>query len=104
CDSACDLEPNDPNCSGSVPADGCIWVNADCDVERQTGVPTGVDGKECLIHWLIGSAPPPPNMRLAARENQVDILWDNRSQTTPDLRLNVLDFESYRIWRADNWK
>jgi hypothetical protein len=42
-------------------------------------------------------------MRLIARENQVDILWDNRSETTPDLRLNIIDFESYRVWRADNW-
>jgi hypothetical protein len=49
------------------------------------------------------TAPPPPNMRLIAKENQVDILWDNRSETTQDLRLNVVDFESYRIWRADNW-
>jgi hypothetical protein len=42
-------------------------------------------------------------MRVVTRENQVDILWDNRSETTPDLRLGIIDFESYRIWRADDW-
>jgi hypothetical protein len=33
----------------------------------------------------------------------VHVFWDNESETTPDVRLNTIDFESYRIWRADNW-
>ncbi len=45
----------------------------------------------------------PRRMRLVATENRVDILWNNFSELSPDLRLNVIDFESYRIWRADNW-
>jgi hypothetical protein len=94
---------SDRNCWVTVRTDGCEWINADCQMEDQTGFPTGVEGNECLIHWLVSSAPPPPHMRLVAREHQVDILWDNMSETTPDLRLNVRDFESYRIWRADNW-
>jgi hypothetical protein len=104
CDSTCaDTPRNNTRCWGLVPDEGCVWVNADCELEETVNVPTGVEGKECLIHWLIGSAPPPPRMRLVARERQIDILWDNRSETTPDLRLDVVDFESYRIWRADNW-
>jgi hypothetical protein len=91
-----------PNCGVRV-VDACEYVNADCIEEIASGESTGVEGKECLVHWLTGTAPPPPNVRLIAKENQVDILWDNRSETTPDLRLNVVDFESYRIWRADNW-
>lgn len=83
--------------------DRCEYINADCKVEEQTGFPTGIDGQECLINWLVGTAPPPPRMRIVASENKIDILWDNLSETTPDLRLNVKDFESYRIWRADNW-
>lgn len=104
------FDPCSPNCNCAVFPDSCetvsltcIYVNADCALEAETGEVTGVDGKECLIHWLIGTAPPPPNMRLIAKEGQVDVLWDNRSETTPDLRLAVVDFESYRIWRAENW-
>ena len=105
CDSLCDFAPpSDPECFVNVPAEGCEWINADCLIEQQTGFPTGELGKECLIHWLVSTAPPPPRMRLVGRENQIDVLWDNFSETTPDLRLNVIDFESYRIWRADNWK
>ena len=77
--------------------------NADCHIEAQTGFMTGIDGKECLINWLVSTAPPPPRMRLVGQEGIVDVLWDNFSETTPDLRLNVIDIESYRIWRADNW-
>lgn len=101
CDSLCDCSA-DQNCRVTVQNE-CVFVNADCELEAETGEQTGIDGKECLIHWLIGTAPPPPNLRLIAREGQVDILWDNRSETTPDLRLAEIDFESYRIWRADNW-
>jgi hypothetical protein len=104
CDSTCDADPSAERCSGTVLPDGCRYVNADCRQEAQTGFKTGIDGKECLIHWLIGTAPPPPKMRLLPRESEVDLIFDNRSETTPDLRLNVIDFESYRIWRADNWK
>jgi hypothetical protein len=101
CDS-CGCDPTVDGCTVRV-TDHCEWINADCEEEARTGIRTGVDGRECLVHWLIGTAPPPPNMRILARENQIDLLWDNRSETTPDLRLGISDFESYRIWRADNW-
>jgi hypothetical protein len=104
CDEACDNAQGDPNCYVTVPNTGCEWINADCEYEEFTEQRTGVDGKETQVHWLIGTAPPPPKMRLVASEGQVDILWDNFSEITPDLRLNVIDFESYRIWRADNWQ
>jgi len=104
CDSICDFAPpSDPRCFATVPTDACVWINADCEFERLTEFPTGVEGKECLIHWLVSTAPPPPSMRLQASENRVDILWDNASETAPDLRTNILDFESYRIWRAEHW-
>jgi hypothetical protein len=105
CDSTCACsngQSMDPMCRATVQME-CIYVNADCELEGETGEITGEQGKECLVHWLIGTAPPPPNMRIVAHEGSVDILWNNRSETTPDLRLAVVDFESYRIWRADNW-
>src|SRR5262249_34242064 len=101
-DSLCFNMPG-PMCNVTIGASECQYINADCDLEAESGENTGVDGKECLIHWLIGLPPPPPNMRLISTENEVDILFDNRSEMTPDLRLQVIDFESYRIWRADNW-
>ena len=64
---------------------------------------TGVAGAETQIHWLVGMAPPPPGLRLWPTDNQVHVFWDDRSELEPDVRLRVIDFESYRVWRADNW-
>ena len=64
---------------------------------------TGIGGLETQIHWLVGMAPPPPGLRLWATDSRVHVFWDNSSETTPDIRLGEIDFESYRIWRADNW-
>ncbi len=77
---------NDPNISDSKKA-GC----------------TGVDGAETQIHWLVGMAPPPPGMRLWSTDSRVHVYWDDSPEHTKDIRLQEVDFESYRIWRADNW-
>jgi hypothetical protein len=95
-----------------------LWINADCRQELalytdQTcpkgnatfkDYQTGVDGKEYNVHWLVGSAPPPPVMRLIPGEHKVTILWDNFSEVTPDVSTLEFDFEGYRIWRADGWQ
>ena len=105
CDPDCATGAADPvNCFVTVPNEGCEWINGDCEYELFTAQKTGVDGKETQVHWLIGTAPPPPKMRLVGYEDRTEVLWDNFSETTPDLRLNVIDFESYRVWRADNWQ
>jgi hypothetical protein len=78
------------NCNEDVPA----FEKAGC---------TGVGGNETEVNWLVGMAPPPPGMRVWPTDNRVHVFWDNESETTPDVRLNTIDFESYRIWRADNW-
>jgi hypothetical protein len=99
----CEFAPQaDPNC-WVVLREECEYINADCKIEEQTGFDTGTNGRECLIRWLVGTAPPPPRMRLVTSENKIEVSWNNLSETTPDLRLNVKDFESYRVWRADNW-
>jgi hypothetical protein len=94
-----------------------IWINADCRQELELwnntscskgnstfrDFQTGVDGKEKQVNWLVGSAPPPPVMRLIPGDNSVTILWDNFSEVTPDVSTLEYDFEGYRIWRADGW-
>lgn len=64
---------------------------------------TGIEGSETRIPWLVGMAPPPPGMRIWAGDSRVHVFWDDRSERTPDVRLQTVDFESYRVWRADNW-
>jgi hypothetical protein len=94
-----------------------IWINADCHDElalygntdcakgdaQLSDYQTGIDGKEHQVHWLVGSAPPPPVMRLIPGDHKVTILWDNFSEVTPDVSTLEFDFEGYRIWRADGW-
>lgn len=103
CDSTCLGNP-DPPCVVRVPVDDCIWVNGDCDLETASGIRTGIGGRECHVPWLETSAPTPPRLRVVAREGAVDIYWDNRSETMSDPVSGALDFESYRIWRADGWR
>jgi hypothetical protein len=110
----------------------CIWVNLDnCDeCDRRAGehctpenglfaqrwdcnraelLPqerlgcTGVGGAESQVNWLVGMAPPPPGLRIWPADQAVHIFWSDISEHAKDIRLNVVDFESYRIWRADNW-
>ncbi len=121
------IEPDD------LDEEGCLYVNADncyecgrqcgteCTVENRLitvcwNCPdpsiadinkkgcTGIEGKESQVNWLVGMAPPPPGTRLWPRDRSVHVYWNNVSETTPDVRSNRIDFESYRIWRADNWE
>lgn len=47
--------------------------------------------------------PPPPWLRLVPRDRAVELYWDDRSERAPDPFNGKEDFESYRIWRADEW-
>ncbi|MCP4545878.1 MAG: hypothetical protein GY835_05350 [bacterium] len=97
------------------------WVNNDCLFELEAnelcapGATEGSDswwctgrgeaygGLETQIHWLYGSAPPAPNLRIWPTEGKNVLFWDNFSESIPDVSELVYDFEGYRIWRADNW-
>ncbi len=95
-----------------------LWVNNDCfeeldlweDTRCSKGnavfedFQTGVFGNETNVNWLVGSAPPPPNMRVLPYDQKIVLLWDNFSEVTPDVSTLEFDFEGYRIWRADGWK
>ncbi len=80
------------------------WTCNDPNIsDEEKAACTGVDNKETQIHWLVGMAPPPPGLRLWPADSRVHVYWDDLSQVTKDIRLQKVDFESYRIWRADNW-
>jgi hypothetical protein len=79
-----------------------FWTCNDPDAENTAGC-TGIDGNETQIHWLVGMAPPPPGLRVWSADSRVHVFWDDSSQLAKDIRLQQIDFESYRVWRADNW-
>ena len=79
-----------------------LWSCNDPDTEATAGC-TGVNGNETQIHWLVGMAPPPPGLRVWSSDSRVHVFWDDTSEFTVDIRLQEVDFEAYRVWRADNW-
>lgn len=79
-----------------------MWSCNDPDAESYAGC-TGIDGNETQVHWLVGMAPPPPGLRVWSADSRVHVFWDDTSELAEDIRLQKIDFESYRIWRADNW-
>ena len=109
----------------------CVYVNADnceecyralgedCDVQKfdtfahfirwdaypHARIYTGLGGRETRVPWLGNEDRPPslPNMRLVPGHKQVEILWDDVSEHEPDFIREVIDFESYQIWRVANW-
>ena len=65
---------------------------------------TGLGGAESQVNWIATRfAPPPPGMRVWPTDRAVHMFWDDRSEHAVDLEMGLIDFESYRIWRADNW-
>lgn len=101
-----------------IPKGEQMWVNNDCLEEAaanalcnpgatpetdQWWCTSGEAGLERQIHWLYGSPPPPPNLRIWPTEGKNVLFWDNFSETVPDVSELIYDFEGYRIWRADNW-
>jgi hypothetical protein len=93
-----------------------IWINNDCAREElyrsacgyspadSSKFMTGINGQETQVHWIVGTAPPPPSMRIdASAAEGVGLYWDNFSETVPDVKTQVFDFEGYRVWRADDW-
>ncbi len=110
----------------------CIWVNTDncAECERQMGTPctiqnrlmeywncdqyelpagerthcSGILGRESQVQWFVArNAPPSPSIRVVPDDRSVHVFWDDESEHAPDLALEVVDFESYMVWRADDW-
>ena len=82
--------------SREVNDDGYTWFDFDCDYC------TGVAGK-ALKNWLAAAPPPSPDLRLTAGDRRVTLEWDNLSEITPDPSTGIVDFKSYRIWKASNF-
>ena len=76
--------------------DGYTWFDFDCDYC------TGVEGK-LLKNWLAAAPPPNPDIRLTPGDRRVTLEWDNLSEITPDPSSGLVDFKSYRIWKASNF-
>ena len=85
---------------GTYEFEAGMW---DCNRPNSKPGCTGVNGLDTQINWLVGMAPPPPGLRLWSTDSEVHVFWDNLSAMTKDIRLQQIDFESYRVWRADNW-
>lgn len=107
---------NPPDLPESALRGEYLWVNLDCrneqrlweaDCPKGTATPesymTGVDGKETQVFWLVGTAPPPPNLRVLSGDSKITLFWDNSSEEAPDVSTLKKDFEGFRIWRADYW-
>jgi hypothetical protein len=102
--------------SVTVAAGKTLWINNDCGDEDQFKLlcgyseadsakfRTGVGGNETQLFWIVGTAPPPPAMRIDdAGKDGIVLYWDNFSETVPDVKTQEQDFEGYRVFRADNW-
>ncbi|MEE9270432.1 MAG: hypothetical protein V3V49_09235 [Candidatus Krumholzibacteria bacterium] len=116
----CDWERRDKRFNDEVrhvPDGVTVWSNADCVLEcvykgscgyaeaDSLTFRTGVAGREGHVNWILqGTPPPPPRMRVDDHSREgVVLYWDNLSELIPDVRTQRIDFEGYRIWRADNW-
>jgi hypothetical protein len=66
---------------------------------------TGVGGREYHATWVSTGEMPPiaPNLRLVTGHDQVEVFWDDVSEFEPDYLRDVIDFESYRVWRVSDW-
>ncbi len=73
-----------------------VWFDFDCNFC------TGVPGFE-LRPWLAAAPPPNPGLRLTTQDRKILLEWDNLSEVTTDPSTNLLDFHSYRVWKASNF-
>lgn len=93
-----------------------LYINNDCAKERlfrnfcgysdedSAKYRTGIAGQEAQVFWIVGTAPPAPNLRVDDHSADGLVLyWDNFSETVVDVKTQIQDFEGYRVWRADNW-
>jgi hypothetical protein len=53
-----------------------------------------------IDRYRLPEAPPPPNIKLVARDSKVDIYWDDSPESFLDPLSGLPDFEGYKIYRA----
>jgi len=86
-----------------------LWRTAGRSFDREryphARIYTGYGGREARVPWIGNEERPPipPNMRLVPGHDTVEILWDDESEHDPDFLREVIDFESYQVWRVASW-
>jgi hypothetical protein len=88
--------------------DNGLWRTYNCsDNVRMPGedlICTGINGLETTLRWAtLAAAPPPPLLRTQTDDGAVHLFWEDSSEHAIDGLTGQVDFESYRIWRADDW-
>jgi hypothetical protein len=56
-----------------------------------------------LKRWTASAPPPNPDLKLEPHDRTVTLLWNNKSEATPDPVQGDIDFKGYKIWKAANW-
>ena len=66
---------------------------------------TGVDSREARFAWTQHREYPPetPRIRVMPGDHSVEVFWDDISEITPDPNSGEIDFESYGVWRVQDW-
>jgi hypothetical protein len=72
------------------------WFDFDCNY--CTGVAENI-----LKRWVASAPPPNPQQETLPSDRSITLLWDNRSEYTPDPAKGFYDFKGYKIWKAANW-
>jgi hypothetical protein len=82
--------------SRTVTDDATTWFDLDCNFCTGT---VGLGQRR----WLAAAPPPAPRTRFTPGNQEITLEWDNRSEYTADPSSGLLDFKSYRIWKASNF-
>ena len=73
------------------------------DVNNNGVLDTGedIDGDGILDRYILPSPPADPKVKIIAKNNSLDVYWDNGAENSIDPVSKLKDFEGYRIYLAN---